>query len=162
MLYCACEKPKTYPDTPAIQFVSLAKERGVLRPDSNSIITISFTDGDGDIGLNSYDTLAPYNLTSVYYDDFIVSLFQKVNGAWVEDTAFKQPNGLSPFCGRLPYLTPTGSNKALSGNISMTQPIWLYPVTSDTIHYQVYIFDRALHRSNMITTNDIVITSQLY
>lgn len=161
MLCYGCTKPKTYPVIPSIQFVSLTKQRSVLGPDSTTIITISFTDGDGDIGLTPADTLPPFNSGSIYYNDFIVSFFQKQHGIWVEDVV---PPGDAGFSGRIPYLTPDGNNKALTGNISMTQYIQLTQLynngINDTIHYQVYIYDRALHQSNTITTPDMVISIQ--
>ncbi len=154
MLFWGCYKPKTYSDIPSIQFVSLTKQSSASRADSTTIITISFTDGDGDIG---------YTTPNGNPQDFIVSFFQKEKGVWVADTAGQNDSTVANFSGTLPYLTPDGNNKALTGEISMTQYIQLTTLynngINDTIHYQIFIYDRAMHQSNTITTSDIVIST---
>jgi hypothetical protein len=63
-----------------------------------------------------------------------------------------QPNN-----SRIPNITPEGQNKTLEGEIDIA----LYinnPLSSfDTIKFQAYIFDRALHQSNTIETPEIVV-----
>ena len=159
VLFTDCKKPKTYPAIPTIEFKSLVSQRSISGKDSVSIITISFTDGDGDIGYHSTGNGALFDDTaSAYYNDFIVSFFQKKNGVWVEDSLLEH-YPYPGFSGRLPYLTPDGDNKALQGDVSMNQYIQFFPVQNDTIRYEVYIYDRALHKSNTITTSELVIST---
>src|SRR5690606_16504188 len=59
-----CLKAEEFPTVPHIAFKSYEQ-----RPDSAEL-TISFTDGAGDIGLNQGDTLAPFNPGSPWYHNF--------------------------------------------------------------------------------------------
>jgi hypothetical protein len=160
LVWMGCKKVKTYPDIPSIEFRSLGTYKSVIGLDSASEITISFIDGDGDVGLYPSGNGNPFDDSlSIYYDNFYCFAYRRIGGEWVKDndTANFLPNGLPSSCGRLPYMTSTGLNKTLKGEISMSQPIWTFPIVSDTIYYEVYIVDRALNKSNTITTPAIVI-----
>lgn len=146
VLASACLKTEEFPKEPQITFKSF-----VQTPDS-STLTISFTDGDGDIGLGQGDTLSPYDPGSVWYHNFFVDQYKKVNGAWVLQ------NFTLPLYYRIPVITPTGQNKALQGDISVEiSPLVLPPPASgDTTRFSVRIADRALHESNTVFTPDQV------
>jgi len=151
LLIAACRKPDTYPDTPVITFKSISTTKSSAGYDVSSHVVISFTDGDGDIGYNSFGNGAIYDDTlSPYYSNFVVKVFQKKNGVWTADT-IKLP-------GRIPYLTPEGNNKALKGDIAMDLPL-PFGVVNDTMRYDIFIYDRALHQSNTVTTSEIIITT---
>ena len=79
--------------------------------------------------------------------------FLTLNGTWVEYPT------ILPLGGRLPYLTPTGKNKTLKGDISCDIDV---PPQSlqDTFRLDVFIYDRALHQSNTVTTSAIILNSQ--
>lgn len=87
----SCEKPPELPLSPRIEFIGL--EFKVVEGGQDSlIVTISFEDGDGDLGLSQDETLPPYNefffilkdgsrvyfLNGVTFDDFIT--FSEANG----------------------------------------------------------------------------------
>ena len=57
---------------------------------------------------------------------------------------------------RIPNLTPEGINKAISGEIQDTLFIYNFNSDYDTIKFEAYIVDRALHISNKISTPLIV------
>jgi hypothetical protein len=137
-----CKKSDQYSDIPAITFKSLTVQQSTAGFDSTSHLIISFTDGDGDIGSIQYEGV-PNNI--------IIAQFSKLNGSWVNDS--------TDWSGHLPYLTPTGNNKALTGEIA-TDISLPWPKTNDTIRYSVSIIDRALHQSNSIITSEIVINTQ--
>lgn len=140
-----CKKSDQFSDVPSITFKSLTvmKSPGSLY-DSIADLVISFTDGDGDIGATQYS-----GTTS----SFVSARFKKHNGVWAADTTAGATLGEN-----LPYLTPTGNNKALKGDIDHS---FLLPfaVTKDTVRYDIYISDRAKHKSNVLTTPEIVITT---
>jgi hypothetical protein len=55
-----------------------------------------------------------------------------------------------------------GQDKILRGTINVTF-LYLFYSTSDTIRYDFYIKDRALHSSNVDSTSEIVIaTNKVY
>jgi hypothetical protein len=145
-----CIKKEEYPVEPVISFGSYGVIPDVDGYDSIGVLTISYTDGDGDIGLNDYDTVEPYK-----YDYFLKFLewrdgsFQEVQLA---DTSFT-------FNSRIPILTPEGKNKNIRGDISMFLEMYyaFMALKSDTIAFEVYIQDRALHKSNVLQTPAYII-----
>jgi hypothetical protein len=140
LTFGSCLKPEEFPPTPEIEYVSF-----VAMQDSANL-TISFTDGDGDIGLHEYETDAPFdfNLYMEYYekDDQL---------GWIRGKDL-DGNDIS-FNYRVPYITPDGQNKALQGEIRITmEPSyynWLSP-ESDSVRYRIMLKDRSLKESNWI------------
>jgi hypothetical protein len=140
-----CIKEEQYPLEPKIDFVDFNTYRDITDKDSLGEITISYTDGDGDIGLNSYDTVEPYKYN--YYLKFM----QLINDQLVE---VKPVDSNITFNSRIPILTPAGRNKNIKGNIRMSLEIYFARqlLQSNTIAFEIYIKDRALNKSNVITT----------
>jgi len=107
-----------------------------------------FEDGDGDLGLDvpSGDQTDSTNL--------FFTLYRKVNGSMV---AASHGDPLYPSAFRIPYMERLGQNKILKGIISVT---FLYNFYSpdDTIKYDFYLEDRALNKSNVASTGEIVIS----
>jgi hypothetical protein len=149
-----CEKPEEYPIEPAVTFNSLVKfTNGSTGKDTAALLAFSFTDGDGDIGLNESDTTPPFNPGSEYYNNLFMKYFEKKNNIWTEVVL------PLPYNFRVPYITPTGSNKALSGDIYID--LFLPPSkTNLPIRFELYFVDRALQKSNVITTDELVVTTQ--
>jgi hypothetical protein len=135
----SCKKDDTFPVTPEITFVSLEKFISVSNNDSLEL-TFDFTDGDGDIG-------SPVSNTSSR--DIFAKLFELKNGVFVE------ANLAAPLEYRMPYLEPSGNNKSLKGTVKINIDYNILQ-PNDTIRYEVYITDRAGHKSNTITTSTIV------
>jgi len=151
-LIAACKKDEIYPIEPILSFKSIGTFTGSNGKDSMAAIVVNFTDGDGDIGLNPDDTLPPFNSGSPYYRNYQMEFYEKVNGVWVL-------NPISPTLGgRLPYLTPKGSNKALKGEIRMDSNLPIHK-TNDTCYINVFIYDRALHKSNIVQSIEFVINT---
>lgn len=148
----SCRPDKTFPDEPIIKFEELVKIKGQNGKDTISIVTISFTDGDGDLGLKQSDTFPPFD-TIPYSSNFFAAYFEKQNGVFVEI------NLAIPITARIPNLTPEGKNKAIEGEIDMSMQLKPGAV-NDTIRYEIYIVDRTLNHSNTVTTSPIVINTQ--
>ncbi len=110
-------------------------------------LTIYFTDGDGDVGLNDADTLAPFDRNTRFFNNFWVELYSIKNGE-SKDTFI--------FDGRIPNLTPAGQNKTLEGEIE-------YRLTSggfnpgDSIMIGFQLVDRSLKVSEKAFTPYIII-----
>jgi hypothetical protein len=147
----SCKKPKTYPVEPEITFKELVKNTNTQGLDESADLTISFTDGDGDIGLAEGDTMPPYNPSSVYYYNFYISFFIKHNGVFEE-----YPLAI-PASQRIPYIYHEGKDKSLTGDIIMHIDFLGFPFNNDTLRFDAYIYDRALHKSNTITTSEIIL-----
>ncbi len=140
-----CIKEEQYPLEPQIEYAGFATAKDITGKDSLGIISITYTDGDGNIGLYSWDTIEPYKY------NFYLKFLQMVNNQLVEvipaDTSIT-------FNARIPILTPEGRNKNIKGNISMYLELYFarQMLLSDTIAFEMYIKDRDLNESNVIET----------
>jgi hypothetical protein len=142
-VFISCQKKEVYPVIPEIQFESLLK---IYNPNTlvyeKGVLKISFKDGDGDIGLTESDVLPPYD-----YNLFI-SYYELQYG----DTTRVIIVDSNEFNARIPVLTPESVNKSIKGDIEDTLFIYNYQSQFDTIRFDVYLVDRALHKSNMVST----------
>ncbi len=138
-----CIKEDQYPIIPRIEFGSFATAKDINGKDSLGAVTITYTDGDGDIGLYSWDTIEPrkYN--------FYLKFMQVVNKQLVE---VKPVDSTITFNSRIPILTPAGRNKNIKGNITMYLELYFARplLKSDTVAFEIYIKDRALNSSNVV------------
>jgi len=158
----SCRKVKDYPVIPLIEYIDFTL---IYNPDldiyDRGVLHFSYEDGDGDIGLNSGDTFAPYNPDSKYHYNLIISYFEMQNGELAEvpilwyNPQTEQYDTLS-LSARIPNLTPDGINKAIRGEIWDTLFIYNFNSIYDTIKFDCYIVDRALNESNSISSPLIV------
>jgi hypothetical protein len=154
-----CTKENKYPIEPHIDLISFDKITDSLGIDQQGVIGLSFTDGDGDIGLTN-----DQNTGNFKYNLFI-KYFEKKNGKF-QEIILTTPNAITGkpdtllFNGRIPYVTPQGRIKSIKGEIYDTLYINNPASTYDTIKYEIFIEDRALHKSNIVTTPDIIINKK--
>ena len=146
----SCIKNESFPDTPEIELVSFVKVYDTGAYAAKGILTINFRDGNGDIGLNPGDTLPPYEKGGNYYYNFVIDYFEMQNGQFIKLDL--DP----PFSARIPVLTPENPGKAIKGLISDTLTLNPFPVF-DTIKLEVYLYDRALNKSNVVSTSAIIL-----
>lgn len=148
----SCIKQEEYPIEPQIAYQSFLIGFDTSDYATVGVLNISFTDGDGDIGLSAKDTNFPYERGGDYYYNYVLTFFNKVNGVYQEVPL--DP----PFSVRIPILNPDSPNKAIKGTIADTINLQLIPHPGyDTIRFEGYIYDRRLHKSNTITTPDIIL-----
>ena len=154
LLMVACLKPVTYPIEPIIEYVG-------FEPFSDTgKVVFSFTDGDGNIGLDQNLLTSPFNPGSFYYHNLYINYYEMMDGEWVRATS--DPTGENSifadtitFSYRIEDLTPTGQNKALRGNMEITlEPYFFNPSSNhnDTIKYTILLIDRDLNHSNVLST----------
>ncbi len=166
-----CTEPK-FPDTPFINFKGI---RSIPRPNKDSlIITISFRDGYGDLGLGPYDTIAPFDQEPYRYNYHITAYKRlgrndqgEVN---YEPVQFPTP-GIT-FNGRFPVLKPDGKAGPIEGDLDYSIPIEFpldlsnerYILPGDTLRFDIFIYDRGErggrqnpNRSNTITTEEVIV-----
>ena len=145
-----CVKEEQYPLEPVIEFGGFATAKDISGRDSIGQITISYTDGDGDIGLYNSDTVEPLKY------NFYIKFMQFTNKQLVEVIP---PEATGNFNARIPILTPNGRNKNIKGDITMTLQLYFARqfLLSDTIAFEIYIQDRALNKSNVVDTPMFII-----
>ena len=131
LLLFACKKDETLSVVPAIEFQSINPLIAQEYID-DIIITISYTDEDGDLGENT----------------------PEIDNLFVEDSR----NGIV-YHYRIPQLAPNGNEIAIEGNFNIT--INGSGITnssnSQQVNYAIYVKDRAGNKSNTITTSNITI-----
>ncbi len=141
----SCIKEEEYPKEPNIEFGGFATAKDITGKDSMGIITISYTDGDGNIGLFAWDTVEPMKY------NFYLKFMELVNNELVE---IEPVDSTLTFNARIPLLTPAGRNKNIKGDIKMYLELYFARqiLKSDTIAFEIYIRDRDLNNSNVIKT----------
>ncbi len=150
MLLSSCLKVDDFPDEPIINFQSLDQS-----PDS-MIINFSFTDGDGNFGLEDGDTIAPFNVDP-YKQNLIVNYFELQDGVWQRfgnDLPITSPFYIpGTFNQRVDWIRPTGQNKTQDGEVSYAILGYFNPESDfDTCRYEICIYDRDLKKSNSEVT----------
>jgi hypothetical protein len=143
--FTGCIQKEQYPVEPVIGFTGFGIYPSVQGYDSMGVVQITYTDGDGDIGLYDYDTVEPYR-----YNYFLK--FMQMNKGVLEE--IRLADSSLNFNARIPMLTPSGKNKNIRGEISMFLELYYaWPIlTSDTVAFEIFIRDRALHMSNVVQT----------
>ena len=140
----ACIKAPDYPIEPVIELLGITSDT-MIQDNFNSdstIVVISFTDGDGDIGSD--------NNLNVFVTD--------LRDNFVSDQY------------RIPRLDKPGSSNGISGELSITlyttcctypngappcEPSSQFP--TNTLSYEIYMLDQAGHKSNIIRTPPIIL-----
>ena len=137
LLVLACSNPPDYPTEPVIEFLNLSRsamQQGANPNTDSVLVTLSFTDGDGDIG--SDDSVSVYLIDK--RDDF------------------QQPGF------RIPFIGEQGVGKGISGEIYIALPTTCCyfedgrtpcesaPGETDEVVYQLWITDRAGNESNRV------------
>lgn len=143
----SCVKEKQFPPQPVIEFVKF-----VSYGNDSADCFINFKDGDGDIGILPGDAISADDLKMKYLHKEPGGVFIPVDSSFGTsqfDTLF--------YSYRVPNITPDGQYKALDGEIKIklrTAPLF-GPHT--LVKFEITLRDRAGHKSNMVSTNEIVV-----
>ena len=106
------------------------------------------------------DTL--YIQRNEFHNNIYVTFFKKKNGEYVEfDFLYlfePQCNTIS-YDGRYPVLNESNRDRPLEGLLkyTMKSAAWELVFRQDTLKLDIYIYDRALNKSNTISTPDFVL-----
>lgn len=171
----SCISPPDYSETPEISFKSLTSEPFDSLRNGNFvgsynrvIVTISFKDGDGDLGLANEDVNPPYapnnpnGTPNKYYNNYFFTIQERTgpNGTFSD---FVLPDPRLNYNSRYPRLEPESQGdrkQPLKGDLSFKQAFGTGSppfVKGNTIRFRVYIVDRALHESNEVFTDPLTI-----
>lgn len=152
----SCRDKPVYPSEPFIVYKDFLRYGNPSNPDSVELV-VSFTDNEGDIGLEPADTLplgvfGPGNFWMIYfYWDTTGG-----TGHWSPlDMNLTTPaidTFFIPY--RVPPVLPDGDkNEPMKGFIYVKQKKPFPPYRK--IMYKAYMYDKAKHKSNTIDTPDI-------
>jgi len=154
MFFNSCREKESYPVIPDLEFMNFTK---LVHPDGYDtlgILLLSYTDGDGDLGISQYDT-SSYN--------FFVAYYVMDDGVLEQGTIFNQQTGeFDPinFNNRFGPLAPDGYEGWIKGEIEDTiKPLFDPRSTKayDTIQFRVHMIDRAGNSSDTISTPLIIV-----
>jgi hypothetical protein len=167
----SCLSAPDYPVEPAIDFKSVdvvVVPTGPRTAIDTLKFSVDFRDGDGDLGLNDADTkVAPYsdatggfNGRSKVYN-YSIKPFKRSGtpGNYTYTPFVNSAEG--EYDGTYPRLEKDDARPApLKGTLTYALPISVdgapfYP--GDTFRFEITIMDRALHRSNTVTTTDVTL-----
>lgn len=157
----SCQKPVEYPIEPHIKYEGFTY---LINADSTfsgeGVISFSYTDGDGDLGLNDSDTLPPFGLHDAHYYNMVVDYLKCVNGEFVKMPLLSwnvqtQSYDTISFNARFKRLCNSEEPKAISGTMDYTLIVQNPLSPDDTVKFEIRILDRALHESNVIQTDAI-------
>ena len=158
----SCQKPVEYPVEPHIAYEGFTY---LFDDDSTfsgeGVIRFSYTDGDGDLGLDDTDTLPPFGLHDAHYYNMEIDYLKAVNGVFVPTPLLvwnvqTQTYDTVTFNTRFRRLRDSEEPKAISGTMEYTLPVQNPFSPDDTIKFEIRILDRALHESNTIQTEAII------
>lgn len=157
----SCQKPVEYPIEPKIAYEGFTY---LFNPDSTfsgeGIISFSYTDGDGDLGLDDADTLSPFGFHDAHYYNMMIDYLKCVNGEFVKTpllswNAQTQSYDTVTFNARFKRLRDSEEPRAISGTMDYKLLVQNPFSPNDTIKFEIRILDRALHESNVIQTDPI-------
>jgi hypothetical protein len=153
--FLSCKKESNFSVVPIITFKEF-KKFGL----DSATCTISFTDGDGDIGLAQFDTTAPYNLNSKYFNNlYMVYYYRDSTGTWKPFDTKPSTTQIDTFyhAYRIPYLTQDGQRKSLEGDIRVRLDAPFLPAVpgNPAFKFKIVLIDRALHTSNEVDTGPL-------
>ncbi|MDX1904091.1 MAG: hypothetical protein SFU27_08030 [Thermonemataceae bacterium] len=174
--FVSCILKPDFPSEPVISYSSLNK-KSILDADGQIIedsifVEVNFQDGNGDVGLSSADTTGNFAIRkddgtlNPYYYNYYCTIYRR-NKFTGEYERFKLPTYIDPVTGKTEELNIHGRVPPLLENDQ--GPIegkLLYKIggldpsifnSKDSIRFEIFIYDRSLNQSNVITTPSIII-----
>lgn len=147
MIVYSCVKKTTYPTTPTIEYKDFIPYAG-----DSADLKVSFTDGDGDIGVQENDSTRNFWYT-YYYLDTVTNKYR----------AYSMVNLITGNVDtlRLGYIIKSPSDsykgKPISGEISVRLQKFRHIKQVKNVKYVFYLFDEAGNKSNTVTSPEITV-----
>jgi len=148
-LVSACLKKEQYSQIPEIQQVY------VLRDVENNkdYIYVDFTDGNGDFGLNDSDKNPPFDEGSAFYYNLFLHYQVYEEQGWIDLEELPGNVLKNPFHIRVPRL----DNNPTKATVRAEFPFAFYYRPYPNMRFRVYLYDRALNKSNEVISAEIKI-----
>ena len=132
--FTACNSIGEVSEIPEISFESVIPSVVTEYQDS-LYFTISYRDGDGDLGQNNTDD----------------------NNLFIQDSRNDVVYGF-----RIQQLAPNNADIAIQGNINITlaNTAIINGGTSESVNYSIWVVDRAGHESNRVNSSTVTVNAQ--
>lgn len=157
----SCQEKMEFPIEPHITYQGMAY---VIDADSTLtgevVVSIGYTDGDGDLGLDDADTLYPFGPNDPHYFNLIIDYLKWDGSQFVETPMLSwnqqtQSYDTVSFNARFKRLVFNDEEADISGTIDYKIMVYNPLSPNDTIKFRFHLIDRALHESNSIETDAI-------
>ena len=154
LILAQCQKIENYPDEPQIEFLeAVVTDSMDILDNKIKHVALKFKviDGNGDIGLNEYDTLGPFSRDSSFYYNLFIEEYEKVGVNFIKVSDNKFPRNY-----RIPDLTPEGQNKTLIANVTVEIEYGYsdqQPLKFTEFKYYFKLVDRSFNFSNIDTSS---------
>jgi len=152
LLLLSCNKiDPVYPDEPMIDYQGFSLFISIDGLGNKTLVgqlTFDFTDGDGNLGLPPLVDTTDLNLPDTVKYNFFLQLYDLQDFDFVKIP--EDDGGFLKY--RIPYL----DKQPLSGimDLEISYPI----IKHDTIYYTFWIYDRDYNKSNVDTTEVIILS----
>ena len=152
LLLFSCNKiDPVYPDEPVIDYQGFSLFISIDGLGNKTLmgqLTFDFTDGDGNLGLPPLVDTTELNLPDTVKYNFFLQLYDLQDFDFVKIP--EDDGGFLKY--RIPYL----DKQPLSGimDLEISYPI----IKHDTIYYTFWIYDRDYNKSNVDTTEVIILS----
>lgn len=145
LIFVGCEPERSFSEIPEISNLTF-----VVLTDSVGELTFDFTDGDGNIGLDTLnDTLPPYDINGAFYNNLIIDYQEFENGEWKGLEGVGLSQRIMPF-------SEFGGIYEGQMKVLLNAPTYYNPNTSNTLlRYVITLYDRDLNASNTLTSETI-------
>ncbi len=148
----SCEEiTPTYPDEPVVDYKAFGLYISVDQLGNKTLVgqlSFDFTDGDGNLGLHPVSDSFSINQPDTVRYNFFLQTYELQGYEYVQVP--DEEGGILKY--RIPYLDKEPTKGVMDLQI-------YYPVIAqDTFFYTFYIYDRDFNRSNIDTTDVIVLS----
>jgi len=156
IIFVTCTEKVEYPPEPQLEYVDFVSYRTAQGIDSLGILTLSYIDGDGDLGVPTWDTAINFFVSYYVMDDGELKIGTRYNPSTGDIDTIN-------FNARIPVLAPENYEGWIKGQIEDTINPLSNPVSTklqDTIVFEARIIDRAGNLSNLVQTPLIIVKNQ--
>ena len=163
----SCLNAPDYPDTPHIDvngvtgFKKTGAAAGKLGNRDSVEIALNFQDGTGDLGLGEADTAGVYTKrgSNRYYNNYFIKVYYKDKSSGTFVLLPLRPN--FTYNSRFVRLTKTDARPGPLKGVLRYSIVFSYfspeTVPGTVLRFEVSIADRALHESNVVTTDPVTL-----
>lgn len=156
-----CQEKVEYPIEPRITYQGLSYLMGADSTLTGEVVvSIGYTDGDGDLGLDDSDDGYPFGANDPHYYNMMVDYLKWDGTTFVETPLLSwnqqtQSYDTISFNARFKRLVFNDEVKPISGTIDYTMMVYNPLSPDDTIKLRIHLVDRALHESNVVESGAI-------
>ena len=153
-----CQKENSSDPIPSLELKGYDVLSDSFGKDSLILVHLSYSDGDGDLGLDDNNLEYPFGYSDPYFYNLFVDYYVEEGGVFV-----KKANPLSPtndtiqFHERIQNITPSGKTKWVYGDISLRMPAFPFGLKPTRVKFQCRLVDRAINSSKVVLTPEITL-----